>query len=312
MRPSRNGGSPQHAGGRSGLSKTGARRPPGSSRTESVERDRYSLRDQLASGPPETERETTDQRQLVKVSSPVSWFVSESNSGEPVIVMSGEEPPRAAQPDTELDLLEGEDGSPSGVQPFEEHLNGGGGGDGGELGFEGTADGRGKKRNKWGRVSSMQPTKPVDIDVYSTKKTVTQGFMDVALLTANADQLRTLVTRSDPESPFRVVCIVFLSISIILQVVIAICLFLKGRYNINKEHHFRRAETVNNVCMIASILLTFFNILASSFAGEISPLPVEEKSKSIFDLFDNNGVTSAPSGSIFNPAIAPAPAAPSL
>ena len=193
-------------------------------------------------------------------------------------------PRPTAEPETEVDLLEGENGRPARVQPFEEELGGAGDGDGGEVGFQG---GRGNKRNKWSRVSDVRPMKPLDIDVYSTKKTVTQGFMDVALLTANADQLRTLVTRGDPDSPFRVVCIVFLSFSIILQIVIAICLMLKGRYNINKEHHFRRAETVNNVCMIAAIFLTVFNVLASAFTGEVPPIPTGESAASALETFQS-------------------------
>ena len=186
---------------------------------------------------------------------------------------NGDVPPRSAEPETAVELLEREEGDATRVQPFEEDL--GGGGDGGvdDDAGPGAGGGGGRiRRNKWSQVSDVRPMKPSDMDVYSTKKTVTQGFMDVALLSANADQLRTLVTRSDPDSPFRVVSIVFLSFSIVLQVIIAICLMLKGRYNINKAHHFRRADTINNVCMIASILLVVFNVLASAFTGEVAPM----------------------------------------
>ncbi|KAF0290402.1 Ninjurin-1 [Amphibalanus amphitrite] len=201
---------------------------------------------------------------------------------------NGDVPPRSADPDTGAALLEGGEAPPAGVQPFEEDLSGGGGDVGGGPGVEDVRGGGGRRRNKWTRVSDVRPMKQTDIDVYSTKKTVTQGFMDVALLSANADQLRTLVTRGDPDSPFRVVCIVFLAFSIVLQVVIAVCLMLKARYNINKQHHFRRAETINNVCMIASILLTVFNVLASAFTGEVPPVPSVPSATTLLENFHNS------------------------
>lgn len=130
-------------------------------------------------------------------------------------------------------------------------------------------DRRRRRRRKWRDVANTRPMRHMDADVYSTKKTVAQGFMDVALLSANADQLRTLVTTGDSSSPFHTVCVVFLSLSIALQVVIAVCLMLKGRYNINKPQQFRSAEIVNNVCMVASVFLTAFNVLASAFMTEV-------------------------------------------
>ncbi|XP_037078633.1 ninjurin-1-like [Pollicipes pollicipes] len=83
--------------------------------------------------------------------------------------------------------------------------------------------------------------------------------MDVALLSANADQLRTLLKTGDSNSPFYVACMVFISLSLIVQM----------RYNINRPDHFRRAETLNNICMIASVFLTTFNVLITSFMAEV-------------------------------------------
>lgn len=122
---------------------------------------------------------------------------------------------------------------------------------------------------KWKRVADTRPMPTMDADVYSTKKTVAQGFMDLALLSANADQLRNLVRTGDTDSVFFTVCVVFLSLSICLQVLIAIGLMLKGRYNINQPRQFRAAETVNNTVMVASVLLTAVNVLTTSFMPEV-------------------------------------------
>ncbi|XP_037093222.1 ninjurin-2-like [Pollicipes pollicipes] len=126
-----------------------------------------------------------------------------------------------------------------------------------------------RPRKKWKEVADTRPMPRLDPDVYSTKKSVAQGFMDVALLSANADQLRTLLKTGDSNSPFYVACMVFISLSLIVQVMIAVCLLVKMRYNINRPDHFRRAETLNNICMIASVFLTTFNVLITSFMAEV-------------------------------------------
>ena len=126
-----------------------------------------------------------------------------------------------------------------------------------------------KPEKKWKKVADPRPAKDLDPDVYSTKKSVAQGFMDVALLSANADQLRTLLKTGNSSSPFYIVCVVFISLSLITQTTIAILLLIKMRYNINRTDQFRKSETLNNACMIASVFLTVFNVLVSSFMSEV-------------------------------------------
>lgn len=144
-----------------------------------------------------------------------------------------------------------------------------------------------RPKKDWRRVADTRPMPKLDPDVYTTKKSVAAGFMDIALLAANADQLRTLVRNCDSTSPFYVVCIIFLSLSIVVQVLIAIVLLLKTRYNINRPDHFRRSEVLNNVAMIASVFLTAFNVLATSFMSEVPPRVEPEAQPNIFSLAQN-------------------------
>jgi len=133
-----------------------------------------------------------------------------------------------------------------------------------------TGPGRARRPKKnWKDVPNPRPMPDIDTDVFTTKKSVAQGFMDVALLSANADQLRTLLKTGDSSSAFFVICVVFISISLIIQLLIAISLLLKTRYNINNPVQFRRAETLNNIVMVSSVFLTAVNILATSFMPEV-------------------------------------------
>lgn len=56
-----------------------------------------------------------------------------------------------------------------------------------------------------------------DVNEYQNKKTLAQGMMDLALLSANANQLR-YVLAVGVNHPYYYVGVIFISISIILQV----------------------------------------------------------------------------------------------
>lgn len=56
-----------------------------------------------------------------------------------------------------------------------------------------------------------------DINVYQQKKNLAQGMMDLALLSANANQLRYVV-ETQPRHPYYWFSLVFISVSLILQV----------------------------------------------------------------------------------------------
>ena len=59
---------------------------------------------------------------------------------------------------------------------------------------------------------------------YAKQKSWGKGFTDLALLTANANQLRYIVDH--PDAPYRIFNTVLLSLSILLQVLVILCLFV--------------------------------------------------------------------------------------
>lgn len=65
---------------------------------------------------------------------------------------------------------------------------------------------------------SNSKTGALDPNVYATKKTIAQGLLDVALLTANASQLKYLL-QVGKEHEFYYVMMTLISLSIILQVI---------------------------------------------------------------------------------------------
>ncbi|RZC34538.1 ninjurin-1, partial [Asbolus verrucosus] len=103
--------------------------------------------------------------------------------------------------------------------------------------------------------------KTLDANKYATKKTIAQGLLDVALLTANASQLK-YVLQVGEKHEFYALMLSLISISIVLQLVVAILFVIIGGLNINKHRDHSAAIILNDVTaallsIVVSILLTY-------------------------------------------------------
>lgn len=99
---------------------------------------------------------------------------------------------------------------------------------------------------------------------YAAKKTVSEGLFDVALLSANAAQLKH-VLQLGPRFEFYGPVLVLVSLSIALQVIAMGLLAVIGFLDLSKECHQRRAETLTNVATAMATLVAMINIVAASF-----------------------------------------------
>lgn len=99
--------------------------------------------------------------------------------------------------------------------------------------------------------------------MYATKKTIAQGLLDVALLTANASQLKYLL-QVGKEHEFYYVMMTLISLSIILQVVTGCLMLLIANTNVNEVKKQSRAENLNNAITIGVFLIAILNILISA------------------------------------------------
>nr|XP_015918756.1 ninjurin-2 isoform X2 [Parasteatoda tepidariorum] len=104
---------------------------------------------------------------------------------------------------------------------------------------------------------------PLDANVYATKKTIAQGLLDVALLTANASQLKYLL-QAGKEHEFYYVMMTLISLSIILQVVTGSLMLVVANTNLNEVKRQNRAENLNNSITVGVFLVAILNILISA------------------------------------------------
>lgn len=107
----------------------------------------------------------------------------------------------------------------------------------------------------------------MDLNIYATRKTVAQGMMDIALLTANASQLKQVLRLADAHD-YYLINLVLIGTSMTLQIIVGILLVLVGRWNINNRKEQGVANNTNNVIVILIFLITVVNVLISAFGDE--------------------------------------------
>merc|ERR1712013_282119 len=93
-------------------------------------------------------------------------------------------------------------------------------------------------------------------------KSYAKGLMDIALLSANANQLRHALELC---APFRTLLIILLSLSIILQVVASVILAMERIFC--REEDYPKYVKYNATIGALVIVIIVVNILATAFGG---------------------------------------------
>lgn len=127
-----------------------------------------------------------------------------------------------------------------------------------------------------------------DTSTYVAKKTAVQGLMDVALLSANANQLRYIMEYG-PDNYSYIIILVLIIASLILQVLVGMSLIFKGRYYYMGKR--KEAQKINDYVLVAMFLISTINIFVATFT-QIGPGrpsdPTGIKSKAIANSTTGN------------------------
>ncbi|KAL7641471.1 UNVERIFIED_CONTAM: hypothetical protein RMT77_007342 [Armadillidium vulgare] len=115
---------------------------------------------------------------------------------------------------------------------------------------------------------SVMPTggssKDLNINRYATKKTIAQGMLDIALLTANASQLRYVLGLGEQHEFYEIMLGLIIT-SITLQVLVGILFLIIGIIDINEpENHFS-ANILNNIAVVLIFIISVMNIIINAF-----------------------------------------------
>ncbi|XP_030829477.1 uncharacterized protein LOC578652 [Strongylocentrotus purpuratus] len=119
-------------------------------------------------------------------------------------------------------------------------------------------------------VPQNPPPPPIDFNLYATKKTIAEGFLVVALLAANAAQLKTIIT-AGKENQFHGFVTALVILSIVLLIIVIVFLLLLGRDNLNDVYKQRKLDWINNFATALVFCIVFMNIFVCAFGIEHTP-----------------------------------------
>ncbi|XP_058055604.1 ninjurin-2 [Anopheles bellator] len=115
--------------------------------------------------------------------------------------------------------------------------------------------------------------KSMDANRYATKKTIAQGMLDIALLTANASQLKYILQVGEKHE-FYALMLTLISISIILQMLVGILFVVIGSLNINRKPDQTAAIVLNDVILVLIFVISLLNVIISGFGIEYASQPL--------------------------------------
>lgn len=95
-------------------------------------------------------------------------------------------------------------------------------------------------------------------------------MMDLALLSANINQMRYLLEYKDNQ-PYFATSFTLVVTSLLLQIGVSLTLIWNIRFNVKKRDEMKEADRVNNIGVMGIFLVTVINVALSTFGGAPAP-----------------------------------------
>ncbi|KAM9467941.1 ninjurin-2 isoform 1-T2 [Clarias gariepinus] len=111
----------------------------------------------------------------------------------------------------------------------------------------------------------------LNLNHYATKKTVAESMLDVALLMANASQLKAALEQG-PGFKYYLPVIVLISVSLFFQMLAGVFFILMARKDINIVANQRKLDVMNNIATALVFLTVIINIFITAFGVQKSGL----------------------------------------
>lgn len=131
------------------------------------------------------------------------------------------------------------------------------------LEMNGDADRNGEAevplRGHWGRQQG-----PLNMNHYANKKSAAESMLDVALLMANASQLKAVIEQG-PDFTFYVPLISLISISLILQILVGVMLIFIVKWNLNDASMHYKLNIMENVATAFVFIIVVVNVFITAF-----------------------------------------------
>ncbi|XP_035376085.1 ninjurin-1 isoform X2 [Electrophorus electricus] len=105
---------------------------------------------------------------------------------------------------------------------------------------------------------------PLNMNHYANKKSAAESMLDVALLMANASQLKAVLEQG-PAFSFYTILITLISISLILQVLVGVLLIFIVKWNLNDESKHHKLNIMENISTALVFIIVVVNVFITAF-----------------------------------------------
>ncbi|XP_062861489.1 ninjurin-2 isoform X2 [Trichomycterus rosablanca] len=99
---------------------------------------------------------------------------------------------------------------------------------------------------------------------YATKKTAAESMLDVALLMANASQLKAVLEQG-PDFTYYITVIVLIAVSLLFQVLAGVFFILMARKDLNNVANQKQLDLWNNIATALVFFTVIINIFITAF-----------------------------------------------
>ncbi|XP_041836491.1 ninjurin-1 [Melanotaenia boesemani] len=104
----------------------------------------------------------------------------------------------------------------------------------------------------------------LNMNHYANKKSAAESMLDVALLMANASQLKAVLEQGSNFS-FYVPLITLISISLILQIMVGVILIFIVKWDLNDENMHYKLNILENVATAFVFIIVVVNVFITAF-----------------------------------------------
>uniref|UniRef100_A0A3Q3XMV4 Uncharacterized protein n=1 Tax=Mola mola TaxID=94237 RepID=A0A3Q3XMV4_MOLML len=108
------------------------------------------------------------------------------------------------------------------------------------------------------------PQRPLNMNHYANKKSAAESMLDVALLMANASQLKAVLEQGQDFS-FYVPLVTLISISLILQIMVGIMLIFIVKWDLNDQSKHYQLDIMENVSTAFVFTIVVVNVFITAF-----------------------------------------------
>ncbi|XP_048865121.1 ninjurin-2 [Brienomyrus brachyistius] len=112
----------------------------------------------------------------------------------------------------------------------------------------------------------LQPERlaPINMNHYATKKSVAESMLDVALLMANASQMKAVLEQG-PGFKYYITVLVLIGASLLLQILAGALFVVMARKDLNNVANQRKLDIINNIATGLVFLTVIINIFITAF-----------------------------------------------